>query len=113
MSMIDPLGASLYFSAAEEARRKKAGEKIQKTKKTPFSSMVEKQQELEELVSAGLPPEIAGLTEEEAVSFLKDAVDIAGDELEADMTAEHFAQFRRSENGFFKSVFEIYRKEQL
>lgn len=104
MSLIDPLGASLYFSAAEEARRKKAGEKIQKTKKTPFSSMVEKQQELEELVSAGLPPEIAGLTEEEAVSFLKDAVDIAGDELEADMTAEHFAQFRRSVSQFLKYI---------
>lgn len=108
MSSIDPLSSSMYFSAAatvsRETQKQKGSTKTDKTKKTLFSSMVEKQQEIEELASAGLPPELAGLSEEEAVSFLKDAVDVAGDELEENMTAENFAKFRRSVSQFLKYI---------
>lgn len=108
MSSIDQLSSSMYFSAAatvsRETQKQKGSTKTDKTKKTLFSSMVEKQQEIEELASAGLPPELAGLSDEEAVSFLKDAVDVAGDELEENMTAENFAKFRRSVSQFLKYI---------
>ena len=108
MSSIDPLSSSMYFSAAatvsRETQKQKGSTKTDKTKKASFSSMVEKQQEIEELASAGLPPELAGLSDEEAVSFLKDAVDVAGDELEENMTAENFAKFRRSVSQFLKYI---------
>ncbi len=121
MNSVDPLGSSLYFSAAatasKEAKREQDKLKTQNTKKSLFNSMIEKNQEIEELASAGLPPEIAGLDEEEAVIFLKDALDIAADKLEENQTAENFAEFRKTVGNFFKYLektnFQVTKNKRL
>lgn len=111
MSSIDPLGSSLYFSAAaqvsqdkaKEAANKKKSEKIAQSK-VPFASILKKNQEAEELAEAGFPPEIAGLSTEDAVAFLKDAVDSAGDELTQNMSAEAFKKYRDSIGQFMRYI---------
>ncbi len=108
MSAIDPLSASLYFSAAATASRdaqKNAGkEKIQKQGKSRFSSLLEKNQEIDNLVNAGLPPEIAGLSVEDAVVYLKDALDSAADKLTDFASEENFCEFRRTVSQFLRYV---------
>ena len=70
MNSIDALSSSLYFSAVTNASKEATkGKKVEKSNKTSFSSMVKKSQEVEELLSSGLPIEIAGMEIEEAVAF--------------------------------------------
>ena len=121
MNSIDTLNTSLYFSAAANASREAAKEqdklKTSKTKKSAFTSMLEKQQEIEELASQGLPEEIAGMSQEDAVIYLKDALDIAADKLEEKQTAENFSAFRKTVSQFFKYIeknnFEVTKKPRL
>lgn len=110
MSSIDPLSSSLYFSAAanvaketQKQKKKESDSKIEKTKKS-FFSMVQQNQEIEELSEAGLPPELVGLSSEDAIVFLKDSIDIAGDELIENMNADTFAKFRKSVSQFLKFI---------
>ncbi|MDE5776247.1 MAG: hypothetical protein K2H67_05150, partial [Treponemataceae bacterium] len=87
MNSIDPTSNGLYYNAtqatqsqiASDAARRK--EKEQGVKKPLFSSLVQKNLEQNSLTAAGLPAEIAGMSQEEAIVFLKDQLDIAGDEL--------------------------------
>ncbi len=110
MSGLDPVGASLYFSAAsaasKETEKKRDRERLSRAgaKGASFASLLEKSQEIEALVSEGLPAEIAGLSAEEAVVFLKDAVDAAADSLVSRMDADSFSGFRRSVSQFMKYV---------
>ena len=107
MNTVDSLNSSMYFSAvanvASATKEAKASEKgrVEK-KKSVFSSMVQKSVEIDELISAGLPPEIAGLSTEDAFVFLMDAVDIAGDALSESGTAENLTNFRKSVSHFLK-----------
>ena len=94
MNSIDPLSSSLYFSAVTNASKEATkGKKVEKSNKTSFSSLVKKSQEVEELISSGLPIEIAGMEIEEAVAFLKDSVDSAADKLSSEITAENFETY--------------------
>lgn len=120
MNGIDSLNSSLYFAAASAASQKSKEKdklKTDKAKKSSFTSMMEKSQELDSLASAGLPVELAGMTTEEAVVFLKDAVDMAADKLSENMTAENFAGFRKSVGQFLKYIeknnFEVTKKKRF
>ena len=108
MSSMDVLNSSLYFSsvanASREAQKNQDKQKVDKTKKTAFSSMMQKSQEIQELASEGFPVEIAGMSVEEAVVFLKDAVDSSADKLNDFVSAENFAEFRKSVSSFLKYV---------
>lgn len=105
MNSIDPLSSSLYFSAVTNASKEATkGKKVEKSNKTSFSSMVKKSQEVEELLSFGLPIEIAGMEIEEAVAFLKDSVDSAADKLSSEINAENFADFRMAVTNFVKYI---------
>ncbi len=108
MNSIDSLNSSLFFSAAavnaKQIQKEQENSKIKKDKKKIFSSMLEKNQEMESLVSAGLPPQIAGLSLEDAVVYLKDAVDIAGDELSEKINNASIAKFRQAVGQFLKFV---------
>lgn len=105
---VDPLSSSLYFSAvanaSREAQKNQDKNKVEKTRRTSFSSMVDKTKEMAELADAGLPIEIAGLSVEDAVVYLKDAVDSAADRLNDDLSAESFAGFRKAVSHFLKYV---------
>jgi len=109
MNSVDPLNHSLYFSAAASASQQASAEarkkeKASSAKHTSFSSILQKNTEEQELSAAGLPPEIAGLSEEESVVFLKDAVDKAGDDLTDSMTPESFAKYRTAISQFMRYV---------
>ena len=105
---VDPLSSSLYFSASalasKESQKNQDKSKIEKSRKTSFSSMLDKSREMEELAGAGLPVEIAGLSVEEAVVYLKDAVDAAADKLNDNLSSENFAEFRKSVSQFLRYV---------
>ena len=100
---------SLYFAAAQAAAKEQARETQKKqqsgaVKKSSFASSMEKAQERFELESDGLPVELAGKTMEEAVVFLKDELDIAGDELTANPDLEHMETYRKKLGNLMKYV---------
>ena len=98
---------SLYFAAAQAAAQQQARQtqqqgKSEKTGRTAFASSLKRQQEALSLASEGLPPEIAGMDEESAVVFLKDAVDIAGDELKEQQSLAAIENYRKKLSQFLK-----------
>ncbi len=100
---------SLYFAAAQAAAKEQARgtQKKQQTgtvKKSSFASSVEKAQEKLELESSGLPVELAGMEMEEAVIFLKDELDIAGDQLAENPDMNNMENYRKKLGNFMKYV---------
>lgn len=108
MNGLDALNSSLYFSATAAASRQVQKEqdkqKSEKVRKSSFASSLEKAQELESLASAGLPVELAGMSVEEAVVYLKDAVDLSADKLTQSLSEANFYAFRKSVSNFLKYV---------
>ena len=110
MNTVDPLNQSLYFTAVssaagEAAREAKKKEKSGAQQKAGiFSAMLKKNEEANELASAGLPAEIAGMSVEDAVVFLKDRVTTAGDKLVDSMSEDAFAEYRRAVSALMKYV---------
>lgn len=123
MSSIDQINTSLYFSAVssaadESAKKTKKKEKTAGGAKTNiFASALKKNEEFNELIAAGLPPEIAEMTMEDAVVFLKDRVTMAGDRLVEKMTGEAFAEYRQAVSQLMKYVvkysFELEQHKRL
>ncbi len=108
MPSIDPLGQSLYFQATASSQQallqaKKKNE-AEKTKKSSFASIFKKAQEENELISEGLPVEIAGMEMEEAIVFLKDNVDMAGEVLKQSQTPDTFARYKKAVSQFLRYV---------
>lgn len=108
MSSIDPLSSSMYFSAAalasKQTQKESEKSKVSNTRKTRFSSVLEKTAEIENLAANGLPTELAGMDTEEALVFLKDQIDMAADALEDNINADNFAKFRKSVSQLLKYV---------
>lgn len=112
MAGVDPINSqSLYFAAAaaasQEAARKEQTRKKEKTGQSirpSFSNALKKSQEEQILASEGLPPEIAGMDEEQAVIFLKDAVDIAGDKLKTSQGLEALEDYRKKIKQFMQYI---------
>jgi uncharacterized protein YaaR (DUF327 family) len=109
MAEIDALSQAQYFAGTLEQSRlltqeKKQGNKASTVKKSAFQTLVETQTQDE---SRGLIvdfPEIAGLSYEDAIVVLKDALDRAGDELKADGATEHFVAYKTAVTNFMKFV---------
>ncbi len=110
MAEISTLQSSaLYFSgvqsaASQQAKNAQKSEKSAKNSKISFASSLKKAQEEKNLISEGLPPEIAGMSGEEAVIFLKDAVDIAGDELQRKQDRASIDRYREKVSQFIKFI---------
>lgn len=110
MAGVDAInGQSLYFAAAQAAAHQQAKEALKENKTTAvkkpsFSNMLELSKEEAELINDGLPVELAGKTEEEAIVFLKDEVDIAGEELTANPSIEQINNYRKKIGNFMKYV---------
>ncbi|MCR4899608.1 MAG: YaaR family protein [Treponema sp.] len=111
MSDINPLGASSYYSGLQNATSQAAAEarkeKTSSSKKISFSKLVEagaKAKEESILESQGLPPQIAGMSIEDAAVFLKDAVDTAGNKLSESVSSENIMEFRNAVRQFIKYV---------
>ena len=110
MNTVDPLNQSLYFTAmssaaGEAAREAKKKEKSDARQKAGiFSAMLKKNEEANELASAGLPAEIVGMSVEDAIVFLKDRVTSVGDKLIDSMSENAFAEYRSAVSALMKYV---------
>ncbi|MFA6857300.1 MAG: YaaR family protein [Treponema sp.] len=110
MSSIDQINTSLYFSAVssaagETAKKARKKEKAaENTRSNIFAAELRKNDKLNELVAAGLPSEIAAMSMEDAVVFLKDRVTMAGDELVEKMSGDAFAKYRQTISQLMKFV---------
>lgn len=98
---------SLYFAAAASAAQNQAAKETQKQKQqekigNKFSSLVKDKQEENYLVSQGLPSEIAGMSVEDAVDYLKDELDTAGDNLGINATPQAFDRYKKAVGQFIK-----------
>ncbi|MCR5046367.1 MAG: DUF327 family protein [Treponema sp.] len=112
MNSIDSTSNGLYYNATQAvanqtaaqnaAQAARKNEKDKAVKKPAFSSMVEKQQAENLLASQGLPPEIAGLGQEEALVYLKDQLDLTGDALVEDPSGQNFENYKRAVSHFIK-----------
>ena len=100
---------SLYFAATQAASQQQAqqAQQAKKTGKSNFASVMSRQQETARLVSEGLPVEIAGMTEDEAVVFLKDGMDIAGDDLKKRQSLDAMENYRKKVSQFMKYIVKI------
>ncbi len=114
---------SLYFAATQQAStqaaRNQQAQKNEKSAASKKATVNSFQQQIQEqfFVNEGLPPELAGMTEEEAIIFLKDSVDITGDKLKENQSYENVESFRQSISSFIKYIsknnFEIVRKKRF
>ena len=98
---------SLYFNAAQQAAAEaKRKEKTAQTARPAFSKILSQDADEKKFIleAEGLPPEIAGLSQEEAIIFLKDAVDSAGDAFAERMTADSFSKYRTAIKQFMNFV---------
>lgn len=122
MSEIDGLSNSLYFSAIQTASLEQA--RLQKKEKAKESSPLNRFSDLlktkddsqeESFSTKNLPPEIQGMTLDEAVVFLKDAVDLAGNDLSQSFSMENLNRFKKTVSQFISFVvnnnFEVTKKE--
>lgn len=118
MEGVDALNPGLYFAASQAASQAAAKEaqkkaKTEKTKKSLFASAFERSQAEHRLEEEGLPPEIAGMSTEAAVVFLKDAADIAADKLKNCQMPEQFADYRKKVGQFMRYIVKTnFRVEQ-
>ncbi|WP_294427415.1 YaaR family protein [uncultured Treponema sp.] len=110
---------SLYFAATQAASQQMAqqAKKTEKKEKSAFAMSLSHNQEKAQLMSEGLPVELAGMSQEEAIVFLKDEMDMAGDELKARQSLEAMEKYRKRVSQFMKFVvknnFEFIRKKRF
>ncbi|MBP5401633.1 MAG: DUF327 family protein [Treponema sp.] len=106
MNPVDATSGSLYFAAAASAAQNQAKE-TQKQKGAGritkgFSSLIKDRQEESLLLSQGLPPEISGMSVDDAVDFLKDELDLAGDQLGINATPQAYDRYKKAVGQFVK-----------
>ncbi len=113
MAEIDSLGSNYYYSGVQNASneaikrntRKEEVKKSGSSKKVDFAKLL-KGDEVEEpqFVAAGLPPEIATMSIDDAAIYLADAVSMAGNEFSEEQTQENLEKFKNSVRQFIKFV---------
>ena len=86
MAQIDSLHSALHLSSIGTAGAAATNSDSQSSRigrgslrKTRFASMVEQKVAENQMISAGLPAEIAGMEFEEALVYLKDQADLASE----------------------------------
>ena len=111
------LNPAIHSAASAQTAKTKKNEQTSKTKRKTFSSAFEQAQAEQEVKNLGLPIEIASMTEEEAVIFLKDAADIAADKLRKSQMPDVYADYRLKVSQFLRYIvknnFEIKKKRSI
>ena len=85
-----------------QSKKNQKADGTEKVKGKTFFSSLEKAQQENQLVQEGLPPEIAGMNTEDAAVFLKDAADIAADELKDNPLPENYTKYKKKVSQFLK-----------
>ena len=98
--------SSLYFASVQANAQQMAQQtkKAEKKEKSIFARSLGQHQERAQLLSEGFPVEIAGMSDEDAIVFLKDAMDMAGDELKQRQNLEAMEKYRRKVSQFIKFI---------
>jgi uncharacterized protein YaaR (DUF327 family) len=103
MPDIDPLATSYFYAPQSEKERgsaKKRREVSSKPRAGLFSSLIEKSRTGETAQGIGIPAEVAGLSDEDAVVALKDELDVTGDALKNSPTARNFSAYKGAVKNF-------------
>ena len=121
MSEVNSLNSqSLYFAATAAAsqlapNKAKQSLKTSSTGKSKFASALKHREEQNKLLSEDLPIELAGMEMEDAVVFLKDAVDLAGDALKKNQTPQTIEQYKHKVSQLMRYIvhnnFEVIKKQ--
>lgn len=109
MAEIDSLGTNYYYAGVQNAsnekiKKQQKKEEITGARKTKFSDLLHKTEEESTFSTNGLPPEIAGMSIDDAAIFLKDAVDNAGNALSEEINDENIKQFKTAVSQFISFV---------
>lgn len=111
MAEVDSLGTNFYYagtqSATNEALKKnQKNERTTSARKLKFSELLKSEagENQTEIIMRGLPPEISGMSVDDAAIFLKDAVDNAGNDLSESLTKENIEKFKTSVRQFVTFV---------
>lgn len=110
MAEIDSIGNNFYFAGVQNTasngiNKNQKKQEIDKTKKSKFASLLSKQEDVEPAFSVtGLPPEIATMTLEDAAIYLKDAVDLTGNDLSSEVNQENIKKFKEAVGQFILFV---------
>ena len=110
MAEIDSIGNNFYFTGVQNTasngiNKNQKKQEIDKTKKSKFASLLSKQEDVEPAFSVtGLPPEIATMTLEDAAVYLKDAVDLTGNDLSSEVNQENIKKFKEAVGQFILFV---------
>ncbi|MBR5646739.1 MAG: YaaR family protein [Treponema sp.] len=109
MSDINPLSAANYYAGVQNASSQtpKKNEKVESDKKIRFSQLFktsDTQNENLETAEIQLPSQIRTMSLEEAAVYLKDAVDLAGNELASNLTNENIQNFKEKVQQFIYYV---------
>lgn len=110
---------SIYFASIQSATQQQVQQNnklnSEKTKKSTFASSLKKLKEEEFFISEGLPLEIANMSEEEALVFLKDELEIAGEKLKKNAGFNEISEYRNKISNFIKYIsknnFEVIKKK--
>lgn len=87
---------------AEQAEKKKVERSL--PVRNLFSDMLKKKEDEERFSIEGMPPEIAKMNFDEALSYLMDQVTLAGDELKKNPYGDTFPKYRQKVAQFFRFV---------
>lgn len=110
MAQIDSLGTNFYYSGVQNASRenvqkKEKTENSKTVKKSRFADFINKKEEVQpDFVATGLPQEIRTMPFDDAVIFLKDSVDLAGNDLAENISDENIQKFKQAVTNFVKFV---------
>ena len=122
MNEIDQVSNSFLYASVQNSSNPLAKtdkkEASAKVKKGSFSKLLKEAKTEEEFTfsKAGLPPEVQNLSFDETVVFLKDAVDLAGNDLAENPSYDNINRFKKSVKDFVTFVvannYNVRRKEQ-
>lgn len=110
MAEIDSLGTNYYYAGVQNAsnngvKRNNKADESSRVKKSRFSELLKTEKDIEpEFAAQGLPPEIAAMSIDEAAVYLKDAVDLAGNDLSEEVTQENIEKFKTAVTQFITFV---------
>ncbi len=107
MAEIDSLGNSFYYAGLQNSSsqlKNQKTDKAQKTSKSKFTDFLKTDKAEEDLQTNGLPAEIQTMSVEEAVVFLRDRVDLAGNDLSESSTQENLKKFKEAVGQFIKFI---------
>lgn len=110
MNEIDQVSNSFLYASVQNSSNPLAKtdkkDAASKVKKGAFSKLLKEESVQEEFSfsKAGLPPEVQNLSFDETVVYLKDAVDLAGNDLAEDPSFENINKFKKTVKDFITFV---------